>query len=204
MELPLTAAGVDEQHSDEALMLRFAQGDEAAFDLLFHRHKNTVYAFIRKFIVSQEQADDLFQNVFLRVIRYRERYQPDARFSTWLFTITRSVCIDTIRRTSKIPPVMSFETSKPEGVSFTETLTAAQMTPRDHLHEDDLQRKIDRTLQTLPEEQREVLLLRELTDLTFAEIARITGCSINTAKSRMHYALLALRRGLMEQGITEP
>ena len=103
MELPLTAAGVDEQHSDEALMLRFAQGDEAAFDLLFHRHKNTVYAFIRKFIVSQEQADDLFQNVFLRVIRYRERYQPDARFSTWLFTITRSVCIDTIRRTSKIP-----------------------------------------------------------------------------------------------------
>ena len=117
------------------------------------------------------------------MIRYRERYQPDARFSTWLFTITRSVCIDTIRRTSKIPPVMSFETSKPEGVSFTETLTAAQMTPRDHLHEDDLQRKIDRTLQTLPEEQREVLLLRELTDLTFAEIARITGCSSIRAKS---------------------
>lgn len=89
---------VDDSIADEALMLRYARGDVEAFDLLFARHKRSVLAFIRGYIQAPDQAEDLMQNVFLRVIRNRSRYQATARFTTWLFTIVRSVCIDSDRK----------------------------------------------------------------------------------------------------------
>lgn len=188
--------------SDEELMLLYARGDGQAFDALFERHKRSVYSFIRKFMVSGDLADDLFQQVFMKVIHNRERYQPSAKFSTWLFTITRSVCIDAMRKNGKRRWISIFSRSEPsEEPGEPMAIACSDPTPRQWLQEQELSGIMQEIISTLPENQREVLLLRENTDLTFAEIAEVTGCSVNTVKSRMHYALLALRRGLEERGI---
>ncbi len=188
--------------SDEALMQHYARGDMDAFDTLYHRHKDSVYAFIHQFVTTPDRIDDLFQTVFMRIIRSRERYQPTARFTTWLYTITRSVCIDAMRKMSRadvIPlfPGQNGETTENE----IDTLSGKEPSAREAACHAEIEREIENAIRSLPENQREVLMLRERTDLTFEEIGRVTGCSINTAKSRMHYALLALRRELQKRGI---
>lgn len=189
--------------SDESLMLRYAQNEPAAFDELFSRHHSSVLAFIRGFVPATQEAEDLLQQVFLRVIRNRERYQPTAKFTTWLYTITRSVCIDSTRKRKPkavLRIVHSRETGEQEIAS--EEIAGSDICPRQTLHESTLRERIEQALQTIPETQREVFLLRENTTLTFAEMGAMLGCSENTVKSRMHYALLALRSKLEEMGIT--
>lgn len=188
--------------TDEELMSRYAEGDAEAFDILFQRHKGSVYAFIRRFMASSDLADDLFQTVFMRIIQCRQRYRPTAKFSTWLFTITRSVCIDAMRKRKRMNrflliPIATEPNEEEEAV----VAISQGPSPRQILQENEMQRVLEEVIATLPEEQREVLLLREMTALTFAEIGEMIGCPVNTVKSRMHYALLALRRELTERGI---
>lgn len=176
-----------------------------AFEELFQRHKSSVYAFIYHFTHGRGATDDLFQTVFLRVVRYRKRYKAKAKFTTWLFTITRSVCIDAIRKQKTADVIQLF----PENYNDKDPMDASNYpgrgpSPFDAAYESELQSAIDEIIACLSPEQREVLLLREKTDLTFDEIGEIIHCSANTAKSRMHYALLALRKGLRERGFEEP
>ncbi|MEW6238165.1 MAG: sigma-70 family RNA polymerase sigma factor [Candidatus Omnitrophota bacterium] len=187
---------------DEELMQRYAQGEVEAFDELFQRHKNAVYAFIYHFVRISDSRDDLFQNVFLRIIRYRNQYKPTAKFTTWLFAITRSVCIDAMRKShnANIIPLFPDGEDERDGGREMEPVCGG-LSPREALHRSEIQRAIEETIRTLPPEQREVLLLREKTNLTFEEIAEAAGCSPNTVKSRMHYALLALRKELRKRGI---
>ncbi len=187
--------------ADEELMLRYANGDMDAFDDLFQRHKQSVYAFIHQFLKQSDFSDDLFQEVFLRIIRHRERYRPTAKFSTWLFTIARSVCIDAIRKGGQANVISLFPDSESrDGISTIQSLTAHEKNPREATAQREIQTVVREIMRALPEKQREILLLREKTELTFEEIGRVLGCSANTAKSRMHYALLALRKGLQERG----
>ncbi|MBN2329512.1 MAG: sigma-70 family RNA polymerase sigma factor [Candidatus Omnitrophica bacterium] len=200
----------DEQKSlsalcDEDLMHRYGEGEMDAFEELFQRHKSSVYAFIYHFTHGVGAIEDLFQTVFLRVVRYRKRYKAKAKFTTWLFTITRSVCIDAIRKQKTADVIQLF----PQSHNDNDPLDAANFpgrgpSPLDATYESELQEAIDEIIASLSPEQREVLLLREKTDLTFDEIGEIIDCSANTAKSRMHYALLALRKGLRERGFEEP
>ncbi len=190
--------------SDEKLMERYAEGDTNAFEELFRRHKNAVYAFIYHFMKSSENTEDLFQNVFIRIINNRRRYKPKAKFTTWLFTITRSVCIDAMRKNQRANIVPLFQN---EGI-MTEKgwneFIEDQPNPREISHANELESILEDAIRTLPENQREVLLFREKTDLTFDEIGRILKCSPNTVKSRMHYALLSLRRELEKRGVETP
>lgn len=188
--------------SDEVLMQLYADGDVEAFDELVHRHKNAVYAYIFGFTRHSDSVDDLFQNVFIRIIQNRHRYRPKAKFTTWLYTITRSVCIDEMRKNKRAEIIPLF----PDGDGSADPIinidpSGQELTPRDMLQEMEIKDAINETIRTLPESQREVLLLREKTDLTFDDIGNILGCSPNTAKSRMHYALLALRKALRKRGI---
>jgi len=188
--------------SDEDLMRRYAQGEVEAFNELFHRHKKSVYSFIHRFVTETDAVDDLFQNVFVRVIRCRERYRATAKFTTWLFTLTRSVCIDAMRKKKSAEIINLFP--QPDGTTEDAVPEAGfirEITPRDEYYESEVQCTLDEIIHDLPPAQREILLLREKTDLTFADIGKVVGCSANTAKSRMHYALLELRRRLSERGI---
>ncbi len=185
--------------SDEALMERYAQGTDEAFEVLFYRHKTTVYSFIYRFLIHSAQADDIFQTVFMRVIKNRKRYKPKAKFSTWLFTIVRSVCIDTMRKNQRRNETRSIESEESPNVCY---IACSNPTPFEFSAEREMNSAIESCIHSLPDEQREIILLREMTSMTFDEIGERLGCSGNTAKSRMHYALLALRRQLVEQGIS--
>jgi RNA polymerase sigma-70 factor (ECF subfamily) len=194
---------LDSQDPDEELMLRYARGDGRAFEILFHRHQRRVYGFIWRFTGVGWQADDVFQEVFLRVIRNRKGYRlRSAKFTTWLYTITRSVCIDAIRKQKRRAICTSFQDSEEteRAVSLLETV---QETQRDEVYEKEVSAAVEQLVLRLPQEQREVLLLRERLNLPFQEIARITGCRIGTVKSRMRYALQALRRGLVAEGLVQ-
>ena len=141
--------------TDEELMQRYALEDTAAFEELFHRHKNSVYAFIRGFAYTGEIRDDLFQNVFIRVAKNRKMYKPVAKFTTWLFTITRSVCIDAMRKNrrnniiSLTPPGMD---PQPEEI-FHEPASESP-SPREKLYNTELQETLWQIIQSLPEAQR--------------------------------------------------
>lgn len=190
---------------DEELMQRYGEGDMDAFEELFYRHKSSVYAFIHHFTRGAGSLDDLFQTVFLRVIRYRNRYKAKAKFTTWLYTITRSVCIDAMRKQKTAEVIQLF----PQNPDEDDPLDVADFpshgqTPVDVTYESELQAAMDAAIEALSPEQREVLILREKTDMTFDDIGTTIGCSANTAKSRMHYALLALRKELKERGFEEP
>ncbi|HOE11840.1 MAG TPA: sigma-70 family RNA polymerase sigma factor [bacterium] len=199
VEMPLE---MDSPEPDESLMLEYAKGDAEAFETLFQRHKNRVYGFIRRFMGGSYPADDLFQEVFLRIVRGRAQYRPSAKFTTWLFTIVRSVCIDTMRK-QKHQPLNTPIEETPESDVTRESTSVIQITPRDHALERETGNILERLIENLPVEQREVLLLREKLNLPFREIARVTGCSVGTVKSRMRYALEALRKGLIAEGLMQ-
>jgi RNA polymerase sigma-70 factor (ECF subfamily) len=201
VEMPLE---MDSQEPDESLMLQYAEGDTGAFETLFQRHKNRVYGFIRRFMGGGCGCppDDLFQEVFLRIVRGRAQYRPSAKFTTWLFTIVRSVCIDTMRK-QKHQPLNTPVEETPGSDVTRESTSVIQITPRDHALERETGNILERLIENLPVEQREVLLLREKLNLPFREIARVTGCSVGTVKSRMRYALDALRKGLVAEGLMQ-
>lgn len=188
--------------TDEMLMVQYGQGDIDAFDELFRRHRTSVYAFIQGFVYEHSQWDDLFQAVFLKVIRNRQRYKPEAKFTTWLYSIVRSVCIDAMRSQKRKPVLSLVKDSSGEPEDMTLTLASSDRNPRDEAHDRRLNDTLSQVIQMLPDEQREALLLRENTDMTFEEIGKMLGRPANTVKSQTHYALLAIRKQLIKRGIT--
>lgn len=191
-----------EEIPDEELMLLYAQGHQRAFELLLKRHERGVYNFALRSTGRKDQAEDLTQEVFMRVIRSAPKYKKSARFTTWLYTIARNLCIDRARRTGRRGEV---SLNRPIGKD-----DEGGRTYQDNLSDDkaeagnvtlvrqQFRERLEVALAALPEEQREVFLLREVSGLKFREIADIVGTSENTIKSRMRYALETLR-GYMEE-----
>jgi RNA polymerase sigma-70 factor (ECF subfamily) len=182
------------EETDEALLVRFAAGQADAMGRLVERHGSSVYAFVRRFLGASALADDVYQEVWLRVIRYADKFEGRSRFTTWLFQITRNVCMDQRRAKQRKPDGLPLEDGSDapvrDRVADPAANTAEQAAEREERH------AVETALAGLPEEQREVFLLREKTEMTFEEIASLTGLSPNTVKSRMRYALVNLRKAL--------
>jgi RNA polymerase sigma-70 factor (ECF subfamily) len=184
--------------SDETLMLRFQAGDARAFEVLVRRHRTPVFSFLLRLTGDRGRAEDLCQETFLKVVKASVGWEERARFTTWLFAIARNLAVDEARRISfrRAQPLepQSGERPGPE--------VAADDPPPDSAADAALVRpKLEAALRALPPEQREVFLLREYSGLRFAEIAEVTGTPENTVKSRMRYALEALRAELAARGI---
>jgi len=186
-------------------MLLYQKGDERAFEVLYWRHQRGIFNFICHFIgESGNYAEELFQDVFLKVVKSSKRYKPTAKFTTWLYQIARNGCIDHFRKmkhrktTSLSQPIDSEEEMVLES-----TITNNNPTPEQTARTSEISEILKKAISTLSEEQREVFLMREDLDLSFAEISELIGCPINTAKSRMRYALEHLRKTLELQGITQ-
>ena len=190
--------------NDEELMLLYQKGDDHAFEILYWRHYHSVFNFICHFIGdSGNYAEELLQDVFLKVVKSSKRYQPTAKFTTWLYQIARNGCIDHLRkmkhrRTTSLSQPIDSE----EGIDIEATIATANPSPEKISSSSEIGVFLKKAIDTLPEEQREVFLMRENLDLSFAEIAELTKCPINTAKSRMRYALEHLRKALESEGIT--
>jgi len=189
-----------EQMADEELMLRFSQGDHAAFALLLDRHEGKLFRYIYRFVHERPLAEDLTQEVFLRVCKAAPRYKKKAKFTTWLFTIARNLCIDKKRRRSKRTEI-SMDSPRDGGGGANDDdralmdlmpETSSTMASSKAVRAEFLE-QLEAALGELPDEQREVFTLRQFGGLKYREIAEVVGVSKNTVKSRMRYALQTLR-----------
>lgn len=182
--------------SDEALMLAFAGGNMAAFDTLYARHRRGLYAFVSRLLLDREvSVDDVFQDVWLSVARVRAQYQPSAQFRTWLFQIARNRAIDLLRE-KRLVLVSELGPVEDEEDIFAGLADPRALSPEAVLDQSQKAAAITRALAALPPEQREVFLLREHGAFPLEDIARLTGVSMETAKSRLRYALGKLRAAL--------
>ncbi|HSN82953.1 MAG TPA: RNA polymerase sigma factor [Polyangiales bacterium] len=182
--------------SDEALLAAYRRGDTSAFEALLARYRHPLFNFVLRFVRDRGPAEELYQDTWLKVIERCDDFRGDSKFSTWLYTIARNLCVDHQRK-MRFRAHASLEAPNPgpspsvgeraanPGPS-TEQLAAARRTGD----------RIVQAVQALPDEQREVFLLRQIQALAFHEIAEIVGVPANTVKSRMRYALERLRREL--------
>jgi len=183
-------------------MLRYQRGDRRAFAELVKRHQRSLYNFVLRQTRSQPAAEDITQEAFLRVVQRASEFKHEARFTTWLFTIARNLCVDHARKgklrrhPSLDGPAADGEGSRPMLEVVADTRPEATV---DRAAEwSSMRRSIVTAVESLPDEQREVFLLREVANLPFKEIADVTGAAENTVKSRMRYALERLRAALAE------
>lgn len=181
-------------------MLRYQRGDREAFALLVRRHEVRVYNFSLRHVRDERAAEDIAQDAFLRVVRKASEFKHEARFSTWLYTIVRNLCVDHLRR-MKHRRHTSLDDSPPgEERPLVDKLPTARVDANVERRavSTEVGSKIVAAIESLPEEQREVFLLRELAGMPFADIADLTGVSANTVKSRMRYALDRLKEALSQ------
>lgn len=199
---------MDTWEPDEQLMLAFKGGELRAFEVLVRRHRSAVFQFILRHTGQRQRAEDLLQETWLRVIRGAAEYEPKARFTTWVFTLARNLCVDSARKESyRIADSLDGPATadRADGPTLGEALADTEsIDPERGASAARARPMIEHALGALPAEQREVFLLREFSGVPFKEIAAITGVSENTVKSRMRYALEALRRKLSELGVTQP
>jgi RNA polymerase sigma-70 factor, ECF subfamily len=183
------------QSSDEELMLGYRNGDAAAFDLLYARHKGGVYRYLHRQCRDAAQAEELFQDVWMNLIRARAGYTVQAKFTTYLYRLAHNRLIDHYRKHSQAA-VSSFEDMDGGAV---EDLVDGQALPPDAAHDSREQAlRLLQLLAELPEAQREAFLLQQEGGMSVEEIAQATGVNRETAKSRLRYAMSKLRQGMRE------
>ena len=185
--------------SDEGLMLAYRDGDVRAFEVLVTRHRKPIYNFILRFVHDAAQAEDVMQDCFLRVIKGAEAYERQAKFTTWLYTIARNLCVDAARR-GKHRKAASLDApvGDEDGAALIDMVSDGKDGAERNTLNRELRQRMQKAIEGLPDEQREIFLLREVADLQFNEIAKVVGIPENTVKSRMRYALEKLREALEE------
>lgn len=182
--------------TDEELMQRYRDGDAHAFETLYARHKGPVYRYILRQCGVAAQAEELFQDIWMNLIKARSRYEPRARFTTWLYTLAHNRLVDHYRRQAAGVPI-SYDDDPDE--PLIEQVADSEVRQPDN--EFERRRQVQQLLgllAQLPEAQRETFLLREEGGLSLEEIAQATGVNPETAKSRLRYALARLRQGMKE------
>jgi RNA polymerase sigma-70 factor (ECF subfamily) len=186
--------------SDETLLRRFIDGDADAFEVLVRRFQRPLFNFILRSVRDPDRSEELLQEVFLKVVQRASEFQGTSKVSTWIYTIARNLCIDTSRK-------MVFRRHRsldaptgddPDGPTMLDRVAAATPLADREVIAGDLKERITRAVEELPEEQREVFLMREASNMAFKEIAEVVGVPENTVKSRMRYALERLQRALAE------
>jgi RNA polymerase sigma factor (sigma-70 family) len=186
--------------SDYELILRFIKGEQSCFELLIRRHKNKVFAYISLYIRDQALAEDIFQDTFLKVIQSVKagKYSDNGKFVSWVMRIAHNLIIDHFRRIKQMNTISNdnYESDLFNSKRFAEDSIEDDMVKR-QIHQD-----VRRMISQLPDDQKEVVILRHYAGLSFKEIADITNVSINTALGRMRYALINLRKIMEEKKIS--
>lgn len=187
--------------ADEDLMVRYQRGEVRAFEVLLSRHRKPVYNFILRFVGDKETAEDLLQEAFMRVIKGAEAYKRQAKFTTWLYTIARNLCVDQTRRRKHRKHASldaPMDASGDDSGTLLDVIASNEMASDRKSVNKQLHATMQRAIEGLSEEQREVFLMREFLDMPFKQIADVVGVPENTVKSRMRYALEKLRLELDE------
>jgi RNA polymerase sigma-70 factor, ECF subfamily len=192
--LGLMAAELD---PDAALMLRVREGDREAFALLVDRYKQPVMNLVARTLRDLTEAEDVAQHVFLQVYKSAHRYEVTAKFSTWIFTIARNLCLNEIRRRSRHPADSLDATREGEEEQAARQIEDVRtFSAPDALLQRELEVKVDEAVNALPEKQRTALLLCRQEDVSYEEIAKVLGCSVSATKSLIHRARETLKEQL--------
>jgi RNA polymerase sigma-70 factor (ECF subfamily) len=186
------------EYDDAELVVAYRQGRESALEVLVERYKNKLYGFIFNKVRDRDLADDLFQETFVKVIQTLKQgqYAEEGRFAPWLFRIARNLVVDHFRRDGRMPKVRSTDT-----FDVFKVVKDPDHSVESALVNDQVLRDTEKLLEYLPAEQREVVVMRIYQDLSFKEIADLTGVSINTALGRMRYALINMRKLIEKHGM---
>lgn len=183
------APGMEHRPEDSALMLRYRDGDVAAFEVLYRRHKDPLFRYLLRLCRQPAAAEDVFQEVWSKIIRSRDNYRPTAKFTTFLYHVAHNCFIDYLRRSKRHADTADIEPdTQPDCAERPEMLVERHLA----------RRRLDTALQALPDEQRDVFLLHEEAGLNLDEIAAVTDCKRETAKSRLRYAVRKLRAAIDE------
>ena len=187
--------------TDETLLRMYMEGDNGAFDVLLKRYETKVFSYLVYSVHSQEVAEDLFQDAFMRIITTlrQKRYAETGKFASWVMRIAHNLVIDHYRQT------------KGENMISNDETDFDLLNDRSLVNDDNVEKQmvdsqtlkdVKELVRLLPEKQREVVLMRFYQDLSFKEIAELTGVSINTALGRMRYAIMKMRRMAQENNVS--
>lgn len=184
--------------TDIQLILAFQSGNVYALESLIGRYKEKLFSSILFLVKDKYLAEDLFQETFIRIIDTlrSKRYNEEGKFLPWAMRIAHNLCVDHFRKVKRTPSILTGDNQDIFDVIHVVEDNAEQKMMRSQTHE-----KMHRMLNLLPEEQREVIVLRHFGDMSFKEIASVTNCSINTALGRMRYGLINLRKMMTEKQI---
>lgn len=179
------------QTSDALLVKNYIAGDENSLSILINRHQSKIYGFIYSKLSDRDIADDIFQDTFIKVIKTLKSnsYNEEGKFLPWVMRIAHNLIIDHFRKNKKMP--MFRET---EEFSIFSLMTDKSLTIENQMISDQVEKDLRKIIEELPEDQKEVLVMRIYQDLSFKEISELTGVSINTALGRMRYALMNMRK----------
>ena len=186
--------------NDVVLVKKFIEGDSSSFETIINRYKDRVYTYVLMVVKNQELANDIFQDTFIKVMASlrKKKYEERGSFISWIIRIAHNLIIDHYRKEKRLQTVSNeeneidlFNSPKFSDSNIEEVLVKRQ-----------IENDVRKLLETLPSEQKQVVLLRLYGDLSFKEIAEITGVSINTALGRMRYALINLRKVIEEKNIS--
>ena len=182
--------------SDEDLMLAYVAGDAAAFDALYARHRGGVYRYLLRQCRQGGIADELFQDVWMNLIRARAGYAPTAKFATWLYCLARNRLIDHYRASGHLKLVSADDEAHEDAVAALPGAPGDE--PQARAENRELGERLRAAVAALPPSQREAFLLQQEGGLTLAEIAELTGSGTETVKSRLRYAVAKLRENLVD------
>ena len=184
--------------TDAVLVGNYIQGDENALSVLIYRHKQKIYSFIYSKVFDRDITEDIFQDTFIKVIRTlkRGKYNEEGKFLPWVMRISHNLVIDYFRKNNRMP---KFDNSGE--FSIFSVLSDTDLNAEKTLIKDQVDSDLRRLVDKLPEDQKEVLLMRIYNDMSFKDISKKTGVSINTALGRMRYALINLRKIIEKHNI---
>lgn len=181
-----------ELHVDDSLLIKdYINGNEKALETLIHRHQQKISSFIYSKVLDRDVAEDIFQDTFIKVIKTLKKgsYSEEGKFLPWVMRIAHNLIIDHFRRNKRMP---KFEGS--DDFNIFSVIKDEQMNVEHQMVKDQIDSDLGKLIEELPEDQREVLIMRIYKDMSFKEISENTGVSINTALGRMRYALINLRK----------
>jgi RNA polymerase sigma factor (sigma-70 family) len=184
--------------TDQDLVKRFAAGNSSAIEELISRYKDRIYTSIYYLVKDKYLAEDLFQDVFIKIIDTirLEKYTDEGKFLPWALRIAHNLCVDHFRKVKRTPTIRTSD-----GSDIFDVLNFQEESAEVAVMQRQTYDRVRKMIDMLPEEQKEVIILRHYADLSFKEIADLTKCSINTALGRMRYGLINLRRIMEEKQI---
>ena len=188
--------------TDRELVTAYANGDNAAFDILLGRYQKSVFSYILHIVKDNELANDIFQETFVKVITTirQGRYEDSGKFSAWLNRVAHNLVIDHFRRQKGENTVSNDETEH----DLLNNKELCEGNIEDEMVQKQLVKDLHKMIHVLPDAQRQVLMMRFYRDMSFNEIAEKTGVSINTALGRMRYALLNMRKLALDKQLLTP